>query len=247
MEFYQLFTRIGLNEKERKTFLHLLELGAQPISVIAKHVGIPRTTMYVVIESLRKHQLVELFERSGVKYVKCIPASAIPNVLKNRVRQIEQTISIVEETLPNLQALENKLSITPKVKFFEGKDEVKEMYEKILTEKSFCAFVDLASVKKNVPEFHEEIPKMIRGKGGTARELAVYSQEAMRYQKFWSSERHNIKILPKGMQFASDIIICSERIYMTAYGDGKVSAVELFSVSLAQTQQGIFDALWEQN
>ena len=69
----QLFACLGLSSKETQTFLKLLELGAQPVSVIAKHVGVPRSTMYFILERLRVIGLVEEFERSGIRYAKSVP------------------------------------------------------------------------------------------------------------------------------------------------------------------------------
>jgi sugar-specific transcriptional regulator TrmB len=240
------FKRLGLNAKESETFVRLLELGAQPVSIIAKQVGLPRTSMYFVVEKLKKAQLVDEFERKGVTFVRCIPAKNIEDVLKNRERELEQTKQLFLETLPSLTAMESTMSITPKATFFEGKVEVMRMYAQIVKELSFCAFVDLASVKKCMPEYHEEIPKMIKAGGGKARELVIDSPEARRYRKEYKSRLHQIRFLPKTMSFTSDIIICTDHIYMTAYDNDRVASVQMFSAPLAKTHQTLFDALWVQ-
>ena len=239
-----LFTRLGLNQKETETFLRLLELGAQPVSVIAKQVGLPRTSMYFIVEKLKKTQLVEEFIRKGVTFVRCIPAKNIEDVLKNRERELEQTKQMLLERLPELEAKENAMSITPKATFFEGKDEVMRMYGQIVKEPSFCAFVDLESVKRSMPEYHDEIPTMIREGGGRARELAIDNQEARRYRGKYQSRLHEIRLLPKSMQFTSDTIICADHLYMTAYDNDRVASVQLYSSPLAKTHQTLFDALW---
>lgn len=240
-----LFSRLGLNDKESETFLKLLELGAQPISVLARHVDIPRTTMYSILEKLRKAGLIEEFERSGIKYVRCVRPENLEDVIHKRERELKQTLKLLQENLPQLEAMENNLSITPKTKFFEGREEVLDMYGAIMREQSFCAFVNLESVKRGMPEYHDEIPKMIQRKEGFARELVVDTAEAKRYKEKYESGRHQIKILKKDMQFFSDVIICKDKLYMTAYGDRQVSAVELFSLSLTGTHQVMFDALWQ--
>lgn len=240
------FKRLGLNPKESETFLRLLELGAQPLSVIAKQVGLPRTSMYFVVEKLKKAQLIDEFERKGVTFVRCIPVKSIEDVLKNRERELEQTKQLFLERLPELQAKESTMSITPKATFFEGKDEVMRMYAQIVKEPSFCAFVDLASVKKGMPEYHDEIPNMIKGSGGKAKELVVDSPEAREYRTKYKSRLHQIRFLPKTMSFTSDVIICHDHIYMTAYDNDRVASVQMFSAPLAKTHQTLFDALWVQ-
>lgn len=237
--------RLGLDAKETQVFLTLMQLGAQPVSIIAKQTGLPRTSLYYLLDHLKQLRLIDEFERKGMKYVKCIPAKDIQDVLRSRERDIELTMTLLEEKLPELQALESTLSITPTVKFYEGKEEVKSMYSQIVQESSFCAFVDLAAVKDVMPEYYDEIPKMIKQKGGMARELAVVSDESLEYMNKYSSKRHQIKILPKHMKFPSDVIVCKDHLYMTAYGEQQISAVQIFSESLAQTQQVLFDYLWD--
>ncbi|MFH0820269.1 MAG: helix-turn-helix domain-containing protein [Candidatus Peregrinibacteria bacterium] len=239
-----LFTKLGLNEKETETFLKLLELGAQPVSVIAKHVGVPRPTMYLILDSLKHAQLVEEFERAGIKYFKAIPAKEIAGVLKSREREIEQTLSILQESLPELEALENKLSITPRVKFFEGKQAIMKMYESMLREKTFCAVFNPQRVKRMMPEYHFKIPETIRSEKLKVKELLVAGSDAEEYQNLFQSKNHQIKILPKTVNFESDTIICPEKIYMISYGEKDQSAIEIWNKSLAETQKILFEQLW---
>lgn len=240
----ELFKRLELNDKETQTFLKMLELGAQPVSVIARHVGIPRSTMYLVLESLKKAQLIDEFERKGIRYAKAVLVKELPGVLRAKERQIEQTLKILEEALPALEALENKLSITPHVKFFEGKEAVMKMYESVLTEKMFDTFFNPALVKHVMPEYHFKIPETIREKKLKVRELLVPGPEAEEYEQRFASNHHQIRLFPPSAIFESDTIICPEKIYMISYGEKDLSAIEIYNQSLAKTQRVIFEELW---
>ncbi len=240
-----LFKRLGLSGKEIDTFLKLLELGAQPVSVIAKHVGIPRSSMYLVLKDLKKSGLIEEFERAGILYAKCIPVKNIADVIKTKERRLHQTLDVLEEKLPELTALENKLSITPLVKFYEGKKAVMKMYELVLNEKGFVAIFNPDLVKRLMPEYHFKIPESIRENKSQVRELMVDCVAAREYKKRFNSKNHKIKIFSKNVSFASDTIICPEKIYMVSYGEKEVSATEIHNQSLAETQKVLFDQLWE--
>lgn len=222
----------------------MLELGAQPVSVIARHVGIPRPTMYLVIENLQKAQLVETFKRADILYVKAISAKSIAEVLHAKEREIKQSLQVLEETLPELEALENKLSITPSVQFFEGKKAVMKMYESVFNEKIFVTFFNPQLVKKVMPQYYYGIAENIRANKILAKELLVAVPEAKEYQKLFKSKNHQIKLLPKGVRFASDTIICPDKIYMISYGEKDVSAVEILNQPLAETQCVLFEELW---
>jgi HTH-type transcriptional regulator, sugar sensing transcriptional regulator len=241
----QLFTNLGLNKKEAETFLKLLELGAQPISVIAKQIGIPRSTMYTIIDQLTKLHLVENFERVGIRYVKCIPVKDIEGVLKSKERKIEQTINLLNENLPQLESLENNLSYAPRIKYYEGKEGIMKMYEGVLQEEGFSAFFNPALVKKHMPQYHYEIPETMRKRKMKALEIITISPAAQEYKKLYQSKIHQIKILPKDAKLPSDTIICKDKIYMVSYGEKDMAGIEIINQSLATSQQTIFNQLWQ--
>ncbi|MDO8649604.1 MAG: helix-turn-helix domain-containing protein [Candidatus Peregrinibacteria bacterium] len=239
-----LFSRFGLSTKETETFTKLLTLGAQPISVVAKHVGIPRSSMYFIVEKLKEHRLIEEFDRAGIKYVKCIPVKDIADVLKAEERNIKQTLLLLEEKLPTLQALESTLSVTPKVKFSEGKESVMKMYESLAQEKELYAFFNPETVQRMMPAYLNIIHEAVNEHGSSAKEIAVDCEEARTYKRKFDSTRHQIKILPRGATFLSDCIICRERICMISYGENQIAAVEIFSQTLASTQRTVFEQVW---
>lgn len=240
----ELFAILGANKKEMQIYIKMLELGAQPISVIAKYVGVPRSSMYVILEKLKKLNLIEEFERNKIIYVKPIPARNLLDILKSKEKRIEQSLYMLEEKLPELEALENKLSITPTVKFYEGKEAVMQIYEATLKEKEFYAAFNPYLVKKFMPEYFHEVAKILREKGVKAKEILVACKEASEYKKKFHSLKHRIKILPKGRIFFSDTIITSKRIFMISYAEREVSGTEIDNVALAQTQRILFEGLW---
>lgn len=239
-----LFTRLGLTKKETEVFTKLLTLGAQPVSVIAKHVGMPRSSMYFILDKLKEHQLIEEFERAGITYVKCIPVADIAGVLRRKEKEIRQTLQVLEETLPALQAMERTLSIMPKVRFIEGSTAVSKMYESLKNEHEFAVFFNPESVQNFMPEYLPIIHQVVKESSANAREIAVESPLATDYQKKYRTLRHQIRLLPKGRTFASDCLICKDRVCMVNYGEGQIVAVEISSENLARTLLTVFDQAW---
>ena len=245
MAFKTLLQNLGLGEKESHAWLKILELGAQPVSVIAKYVGVPRSSMYVILERLEKLQLIEHFDRNGITYFKSVAVRTIPELLRNKEQQIQETLALLSQKMPELDALENKLSITPRVRFFEGKNGASKMYEEVLKEKEFYAVFNPKLVKSMMPEYFYKIAEVLKTKEGAAKELVMDCQEGHEYKKLYNSEHHQIKILPNGIDFPSDTIICKNKIYMIAYGEGQISATEILNISLAKTQRVLFEQFWK--
>lgn len=240
----ELFKNLGASEKEAETFLKLLELGAQPASVIARHTTTPRSTMYLILENLKKLSLIEEFSRAKIKYFKCIRVKDLPDVIKAKENNLKHTAELLSSSLLALESIENKLSITPKIKFYEGKEEVMKMYEEVLKEKSFCAIFN-SHVDNPIMEIYlRKVPEIVKKEKINARELIVDGPKAKKYKKECTSKNHKIKILPKQMKFDSDNFILNDRVYMVSYDAKDVSAVKIESVAQASTQKALFEQLW---
>jgi sugar-specific transcriptional regulator TrmB len=236
----------GASEKESEIFMKLLELGAQPISVIAKYSGVPRPSMYVILERLKKLGLIEELERNGIKYVKCIAVNDLDDLIKLKEKKINYLSKMLSAQKPELLSLENRLSSTPRVKFYQGKLEVMKMYEELLKTGPFCALFNPKLVKKLMPEYHYKIGEIIKQKKWSIRELVVNCEEAFEYDKLFSSKLHKVKILPPSWYFECDIIIKDEITYMVSYGEVDLTGSKIINDSIAKTQQVLFEYVWSQ-
>jgi len=241
-----LFKNLGANQKEMETFLLLLELGAQPASTVAKKMGTPRSTMYLILDKLRQLGLIEEFERSGVKYFKCTPIKDMKDVIVAKRNALDKTEALLEKSSDELFAIENKLSITPTVRFLEDEEGVSKMYEQVLKQDEFYAFFNPEFVKKQMPSYHFKIPETLRKQRGRAKELLVDTPDSREYQEKYHTALHQIKILDKSIHFDSDLIICKERIYMISYGEDKISALEIINQPIVETHRALFEHLWEE-
>lgn len=235
----------GADDKEAEIYLKLLELGAQPISVIAKHAGIPRPSMYVVLERLKKLQLIDEFSHNGIKYAKSISVNGLEDLLKLKEKKLQQVSSMLHEKKTEFLALENKLSSTPSVKFYQGKLEVMKMYEEVLREGGFCSVFNPQLVKKIMPEYYYKIGEILKKNLWKAKELTVECTEAHEYTKRFKSKLHQIKMLPSYMIFKSDIIMSGENLYMISYGEIDLTGTRITNAALTETQRILFEYVWK--
>lgn len=238
-------TAFGLSEKEESVLLKLIELGAQPVSVIARHSGIPRTTMYFLLEHLVQSGFVETFERGGIRFAKAIPVRSMPGMLEGHQEKMALAVDALESRLPELLKLENTLSITPTVRFMEGKKAVANMYDELAGRKQeCCALFNPEALRAVLPNQYEGLATMAASSGTRVRELLVRSPEAARYRKKYASARHQIRLLPAGMTFESDTVIAGDQIFLIACSKTQVCATAIISPPLAATQFAIFETFW---
>lgn len=239
-----LLIRFGLTEKESLAFLELVRLGASPIGIWAKHAHINRSSMYVVLERLMKVGLVTTFTHKGITHVQAIAMIELTALLNDKQEFLTSTKTLLEKQLPELQKLEKTHNITPKVRFYEGKQRVEIMYEEILKERYFKAFFHPGRVKAVMPEYFHKIPLAIKANNGTVRELLIRCKEADEYIRLYRTNNHQIKRLASGVTFSSDTIITKQKIFLIGYSDQDVVGTEIWNEELAQTQETLFDLIW---
>lgn len=124
---------IGLSEKEIKVYLTTLELGESHIFPIARKAGIPRTSVSYILEKLKDRGLITiLMKNSRHLYIPVAP-SKIATLLKNKRSKLDEQINIFEISLPDLNRIYSSKPFSTKVRFFHGRDEVRKMYDEMLT------------------------------------------------------------------------------------------------------------------
>ena len=116
---------LGLEEKEVKIYLALLELGRGTVQEVAQKSGVKRTNIYNFIGPLKTKRIVsEIIDKDRVIL---IPES--PDVL---VRRAEDNLNNIKNVLPEILSIYNTPASKPKVHFYEGIDGMKRAYEDIL-------------------------------------------------------------------------------------------------------------------
>lgn len=240
----ELFSRFGLDKKEITAFLELIRLGATPVSKWARHSGINRSSMYVILERLAKAGLVTTFIHNGVEHVQAVPFTELTAILNDKEDFIANTKALLEKNLPELQKLTKTHSITPKVLFYEGKQRVEMMYEEVLKEMSFRAFFHPQRVKTMMPEYFHKIPLTLKARGGSAKELLIRCKEANEYLNLYNSSKHQIKLLGPEVAFFSDTVITKDKIFLVGYSAHDIVGTEIWNEELAQTQITLFDLIW---
>ena len=117
--------QLNFDEKEADVYLALLELGEANIEQIAKKSGVKRTTVYHVIESLKEKGYIEM-SKSGKKtlYYALNP--------KKIGEKLEEDKLVFEKIMPGLLSITNDIEKKPKIRYYEGKEGIREIYKDTL-------------------------------------------------------------------------------------------------------------------
>src|SRR6187549_935568 len=131
-ELRQTLISLGLSQKEAAVYVAMLTLGRGTVTQISRAAGINRTTGYDILGSLFEDGLVRISGKEPKQeYVAESPGNIL-KLLNKRLRETEERIHRAKEFVPKLESI-HKIDTRPQIKFYEGIEGLKQVYEDTLT------------------------------------------------------------------------------------------------------------------
>lgn len=236
----------GLDDKEVKVYISLLELGKTSVMEISKESGIDRTTCYRMLQNLLKIPLVQtLKEDKKTRWAALNPSYLIDYVNKRR--------DSIKEVFPDLQAIYNLDEEKPKLTYFEGipglqkstADIIREVKHRgeILSFSTPGAAAGYYSQKEFLHLAQERVSKQIM-----SRILIPTIEGAPGYieGEDWKNWRHVKVVDDKKMPFKATINVWNNKISILIIKSHPIGVV-IESKDLADTMKDIFEVLWAMN
>lgn len=233
--------KFGLSTREAKVYLACLELGRARVQDIAKKAGLPRSTAYSVLESLISKNLVFPFGEGKVRQYIAEDPQKIANLSEEATRAIKGILS-------DLKTIYRSARGRPKIKYYEGLDAIKEMYNDILRqkEKEYLIFGPESTWLHMDEKWFNEFKKRRASVKIKTRLILTDSPEARQRQKEEAQTFSEVKILPKDIPYdiTGGVYIFHEKVIYTEYKKDLIS-VEIQSKGIAGMQSLMFEWLWK--
>lgn len=121
MEIKNFLAQFDLVGKKADVYLAILELGSGTVIEIARKSEVKRTTVYDILLDLEKTGLIY----QTTKESKRLFVAEDPEKLKKKLEEKER---MLDEMLPQLRSFYNLKGIKPKIKFYEGKEGLRQVY-----------------------------------------------------------------------------------------------------------------------
>ena len=236
MQLEEVLKFLGLDEKEAKVYLALLQLGSGSVPAISIKAGTKRPTTYLILEELRKKGLVTLLPRK----VKALYTAESPHKLLEEEREKE---SIIRQNMPELLAIYNSKKEKPKVTFFQGEENVVKLYDEIFRESEVDIFASLGSIPENIVGKVEKHFSEINRKQKRVRELLQSDEKSIAISSTRVQDAHKIKIAPAQYSFPTDNVIFGNKVAIFSFKDEPM-AVVIESSDVVETYKSMFDIVW---
>lgn len=241
MEIRQKLEEIGLTGKKADVYLAILQLGKTTVVQIAKKAQIKRPTTYDILDDLINKGLVSQTFAGKKRFFNAEPPEALKSLLKKQEEKVDQL-------LPELTSLFNITPHKPKIRYFEGREGLRQIYEEILKMKTKEQFY-IGSIKEMIDVLGEEylsnwVKRRIKA-GIVSHAIRIKSKEMP--IKEWGAGKEFIRYLKF---FPADI---KEDITNLIIFDNKVAIVSALAESygliieskeLATTLKYIWQIVW---
>ncbi len=232
---------IGMNENEAKVYLASLSLGPTTILKIARSTEIKRSTVYSVIDSLKQKGLLKI-EVRGLKsvYVAESPEK-LEVILENKRNEFKNS-------LPEFLALYNLKSTESTIKFYEGMENLKNIYLDTLKEiQPHDEYLVIANQKQWYQldqKFSQDYIEKRAKLPITTKLLLQDSEISREHKKFERNYNETVKILPEETHLQTDTIILPNKIIITQT-IAPISVIIIENQSVVQLQRTLFNLVWD--
>ena len=126
--------QLGLSDKEAQIFLVTLELGIATAYEIAKKAKVKRTTTYAVLDQLVEKKFVFEMKKKTKKVYTTLQPYQLVKLWQEKEAQIKQEIDMIKGVLPELESLYNKSPRKPIIKYYEGREGVRDVHDELIKE-----------------------------------------------------------------------------------------------------------------
>ncbi len=155
---YKDLAAIGLNENESRVYWYLLENGLSTPPQISQGTKILRSNTYHVLRALKEMQLIELKARGK----RAAYFARDPGALLHTVARRKESI---ERMLPDLRALYTVQRNKPKIHFYDGWEEIKQIYLQTLEAEEVYACGSPEHISLAGKEFFPYYIKQLKARG----------------------------------------------------------------------------------
>jgi len=234
---------IGFTDKEAGVYLALLEMGPSTVAEIGRQAKINRTTGYDIVEMLCSKGLANaLAEGTVKKYVAEDPEKIIA-LFQDKFQEAKAQFEASKKLLPELKSIFQKTE-KPKVKFYEGKEEMKQAFEETLTAKETIVAYGSEAMDEALPDYTDKYIKLRVAKGIHAKGIVPNNPKI---QKFLSKNKEQLRetrsVPANKFNIDIEIDIFDNKVVIASWKENLAIIIE--SQKIADAQKKIFELAWE--
>ena len=244
MELIQSLKNLGLNEKEAKVYVALLQTGKATAYSVAKHSGLKKPTTYVILEDLIDKGIVNKVPRTKTMQYAAISPGDLFSIYKSRLENAEK------EALPELKALSRGKEYKVRASYFEGMGGIKELYRRMFKAMAGKEVVGFYAHQKDtsleLQQCWQELNEEIRKKYISRRAITTRHPSLGHYIKKETQKKYHVKLkaLPE-KKYNSNISVEMYKNFTQIISHRHLQGILIDNPDIAKVMKQIFELVWE--
>jgi sugar-specific transcriptional regulator TrmB len=234
---------LGFPEKEANVYLAILELGKGTVSQISRKADINRTTGYDILDSLVNKGLVSVSGKEPKQEFVAESPDKLKMFLEEQVARMKTHADRAEQLIPKLQSIHN-IGDRPRVRFYEGLEGLKEVYEDTLTaHEPIRAYATFDDMHRTLPHYFPEYYRRRAEKGISIRGIIPDTEAARdRVQRNREETRQTALVPADKYYFSPEIDVYDDKIMIASWREKLGIIIE--SKEIADAMKKIYELAW---
>ncbi|MBI4363385.1 MAG: hypothetical protein HY545_00875 [Candidatus Doudnabacteria bacterium] len=241
IKLIELLQELGLSENESKVYFASLSLGPATVLKIAHIAEIKRTTVYSVVESLMQKGLINI----EVKGFKKLYAAQDPEKLET---MLEAKRGKLKNLLPEFSAIYNLKGGESFIRYYEGLEAVKSVYEDLIRDvkphEDYLIVSDQEKWMSADKEYFLDFTKRRAKLPIKIRLLLQDTPDAREFQKKGKLYNFTIKILPPETKLNTNLVVIPQRALIHQLTP-PIIAIVIENKSVIQMFREMFEIMWK--
>ncbi len=236
---------LGVTDEETTIYLSALEHGSVTVLELARNTGIPRTTVYLLIESLLEKKLLLLSSDEKKKLYTPAPPEELIHLAQRKKEKLQETVHSLRSDLPQLQALFSLHHHKPKVSYYEGLEEVKKIFESSLQFEKIYVYLLSSGSSTYFGSYLGEYRNALRNKMRYSREILNQSIENLHYMKKENNVRNEVVLLSQQYDINIDILMYGDKLAYITYKNDLPQALVIDDKDIQYMEKIKFNLIWD--
>jgi len=249
--YESLFNKIGLNKNQIIVYETLLKKGPLKANKIYQKTPFKRVLVYKILNDLINLRLVEKDETIGpVAVFKPTHPFTLQELVDKKTANLKDVQAVLKGTLPKLISDFNLISGKPGVRFFEGVEGLKQIYEDtLINNKKIYGLVALGAVEPNLNQWLDTVYVEKRAKAGIFMQaITPDSKAAQTYHELDKKYLRESLVVPAD-QYPMKVeinIYAKNKIAFISFQESELIGIIVESPAIYATMRTFFKLAWQQ-
>lgn len=240
MSLSEALSELGFRAPEIRVYLYLLEHGIASPAQIAKGTAMLRGNCHRVLTRLEERNLV-IRQRKSER--RMLYLAHDPTAL---FQDLEHKRQLVETLVPDLRALHTTQPHKPTIRFYEGLEEIKQIYLQTLEAKEIYAIGSIEPIRAALGGFLLHYVNQVKKKNIIVHDILSHAslKENSKDVREILRGLHDVRFLDsKDGDFVTDIFVWNDQVGLLTLRKPYFGTI-ITSPVLSQSMRLIFKALW---